>query len=319
MFTVSVVIPVFNCARYVGSAIESVLRQSFKPAEIIVVDDGSTDQSPEIIKSYPVSYVRKANGGPSSARNVGIRSCQGDYVAFLDADDVWLDGKLKTQVKALQRFPEAAFSFSTIWHFDDGKDTEPTQPYYSRELSKWISTRKTSDGSVFGNVYEVLLSSNCVDTCSVVAKRHALMEAGLFDESLTVGEDHELWLRLGRKHPAVFMLNPTSRYRVHSASLTGSLATRPDVFYRSTIRVLEKHLAMFPSHSVRKALSSARIGFALFHLKSGERSQARDLAVRSFRDSPNLLAVKVALEAAYPRLYALLANARHGRRALRHP
>ncbi len=129
---VSVIIPVFNGERFLARAIESALAQTSPPAEVIVVDDGSTDATPRIVEALPVAYLRQENQGPAAARNNGCAVASGDYLAFLDCDDVWLPAKLETQLIALQQDVTAGYARCFMRHvFEAG-----TQPaWFRREIS----------------------------------------------------------------------------------------------------------------------------------------------------------------------------------------
>jgi glycosyltransferase involved in cell wall biosynthesis len=108
---ISVIIPVYNGAAYLANATESALRQTLAPAEVIVVDDGSTDESAAVAAAFPgVHVLRQANAGPAAARNAGLAIARGSLLAFLDADDVWLPHKLATQVRYLHEYPEAGYA-----------------------------------------------------------------------------------------------------------------------------------------------------------------------------------------------------------------
>jgi glycosyltransferase involved in cell wall biosynthesis len=165
MNTVSVVIPAFNSAKYIGEAIQSVLEQTLVSFEVLVVDDGSTDDTAEVVQRYPVQYFRQENAGPSAARNTGMTKAKGEFVAFLDSDDLWLPQKLAVQLEAFKRHPDAGFSFSTVWNFYAGKNAKvSTEPYAPAQLKGWLRAR-TNDNSeeVFGSVYELLLRKNCAE------------------------------------------------------------------------------------------------------------------------------------------------------------
>ncbi|MFN8492866.1 MAG: glycosyltransferase family A protein [Caldilineaceae bacterium] len=114
---VSVIIPVYNGERYLSAAIESVLAQNYRPLEIIVVDDGSTDDSAAVAKRFPAHYVWQAQSGASAARNHGIALAQGEFLAFLDADDLWVEDKLQCQTQALATDPELAMVFGQVEQF----------------------------------------------------------------------------------------------------------------------------------------------------------------------------------------------------------
>jgi glycosyltransferase involved in cell wall biosynthesis len=117
---ISVIIPVYNAAPYIAEGIESVLSQSLLPDEVIVVDDGSTDDSAEVAKRFPVTLLQQENRGVSDARNLGVQHATGDYLAFLDADDIWLPTKLEDQLQALNEHPEAGFALGYMRHFFEG-------------------------------------------------------------------------------------------------------------------------------------------------------------------------------------------------------
>ncbi len=133
---VSVIIPVYNSARYLGEAIESVLAQTRPPDEVMVVDDGSTDDSAGVAQRYPVRLLRQANAGASVARNHGVEAASGSLLAFLDADDLWLPGKLAWQVEALRAEPELDAVLGHIQQFrspDVQAAAEDTAPFWAAQ------------------------------------------------------------------------------------------------------------------------------------------------------------------------------------------
>ena len=202
---VSVIIPAYNAAAYLGTAIDSVLAQTYKDYEIIVVDDGSTDNTREVVKKYkPVCrYVHQANAGPSAARNCGIASSSGDLIALLDADDAWLPGKLEMQVRRLLEKPKIGI-LDTAYYLCDSK----LQPI---RYQPPINVAENAIEDMFSNFKTPLTSS------VIIRKSHIEMIGG-FDQSLRVLEDHQLCLRLmevcafdSRPEPFVF-------YRVHAGN-----------------------------------------------------------------------------------------------------
>lgn len=307
--SVSVVIPAYRSA-FVGEALESVLRQTMPPAEIIVVDGSPETTLPQIERHIGrLRYIEQPPRGVSHARNAGILAAGGEYIALLDADDLWQPEKLSTQVALLRRFPEAGFCFSTTWNLVQGSDpTIPREPYRPAALQEWLSSNSQADGAVSGNVYELLLAANCVATSSVVAKKSAVLAIGLFDESVNNGEDYDLWLRLAGAYPAIYVCEPTSRYRVHEQGLSGSWNSRSELFYRANLRVLENHLAGRPSPVARRALARALADFAGFQLKQSRRAAAKETALRSLRLRPSRKAAQLFFEASCPRLYSAAAH-----------
>jgi glycosyltransferase involved in cell wall biosynthesis len=188
MPSVSVIIPTFNRSRWLIRAIRSVLNQTFRDYEVIVVDDGSSDDTYQaLIPSMPmIRYVRQqVNRGVSAARNSGIRRADAPWIAFLDSDDYWLEDKLSIQMEFLERNPGTlACQTEEIW-IRDGRRVNPRTRH-----------RKPS-GDIFAQSLKLCL----VSPSSVVLKRSLLNEIGLFDESLPAAEDYDLWLRISCRYP----------------------------------------------------------------------------------------------------------------------
>jgi glycosyltransferase involved in cell wall biosynthesis len=182
---VSVITPAYNVAWCVGRAIDSVLAQDYRSREVIVINDGSTDATRTVLQGYgaAITVIDQENRGMSAARNEGIRRACGTYVAFLDADDRWLPGKLSRQVELMRDRPEIGFCSTTV-RVEDGD---------GRLLNMW----RCPDGST--KILETLFAQNAAIAggCSAVVVRKDLLEhVGLFDESLRGFEDPDLWMRL---------------------------------------------------------------------------------------------------------------------------
>ena len=182
---VSVVMPAYNVAWCIGRAVASVLAQDFRACELIVVNDGSTDGTRALLEGYgaAITVINQENRGMSAARNAGIRRARGMYVAFLDADDWWLAGKLSRQVELMHGRPEIGFSSTTVRVEDDD----------GRLLNLW----RCPNGST--EILATLFAQNAAIAggCSaVMARRDLLDRVGLFDESLRGFEDPDLWMRL---------------------------------------------------------------------------------------------------------------------------
>jgi glycosyltransferase involved in cell wall biosynthesis len=185
---VSVVTPAYNVAWCVGRAVDSVLAQDFRACEVIVVNDGSTDGTRALLEGYgaAITVLNQDNHGMSAARNAGIRRARGTYVAFLDADDWWLPGKLSRQVNLMQRRPEIGFCSTTV-RVEDGD---------GRLLNFWRCPEGTHGNP---EMLETIFAENAAIAggCSAVMVRKALLDrVGLFDESLRGFEDPDLWMRL---------------------------------------------------------------------------------------------------------------------------
>ena len=184
---VSVVIPTYNRGWIVNEAIDSVLNQTFQQYELIVVDDGSTDDTKAILGEYGnrIRVIHQANRGVSAARNRGIRAAKEPLIAFLDSDDVWLSDKLSVQVAFFDRHPETLVcQTEEIW-IRNGVRVNPGKRHRKRS----------------GKIFEASLALCLVSPSAVMLRKDLFETIGLFDESLPACEDYDLWLRISVNHP----------------------------------------------------------------------------------------------------------------------
>jgi glycosyltransferase involved in cell wall biosynthesis len=181
---VSVIIPAYNCARWLGQAIDSVLGQTLRDLELLVIDDGSTDATGEVARAYGdrLRYARQENRGPAAARNHGMRLARGELIAFLDADDLWLPAKLERQAALLDRDPRVGVVYC------DGLFIDPD----GRPIENYVRQTPLHRGRVAIELF----CDHFLMTPAVVFRRVLLETAGAFDESLRVGEDYDFFLRL---------------------------------------------------------------------------------------------------------------------------
>lgn len=187
---VSVIIPVCNCATYLPNAIDSVLTQTFKDFEIIVVDDGSTDNTEEVVKKYglQVKYIYQENKGPSAARNRGIKESKGEYIAFLDSDDIWLPQKLELQMNEFLKSPSTGLVTCGRYNICANGVLQECLCDIG-----YLSRAKALDLILVKNIFRG-------GSSQVVIRRECLDKVGLFDEELHVAEDWDLWLKICRKY-----------------------------------------------------------------------------------------------------------------------
>lgn len=208
MLKVSVIIPCYNAEDFIKEAIESVLSQSFQNFEILVVDNNSKDQSKAIIESFQddrVKYLKQEIQGEAAARNKGIEEASGEYIAFLDADDLWKTNKLEEHIKIHDANPDYGLSYSNCDYMlkDDGT------------LHTMIRLGFT------GTVYYNLLAENFIITpSSVVVKKSVLDKVGNFNNTYINGTDYDMWLRIAKKHKIIFLEEPLSIYRQHDGQIT---------------------------------------------------------------------------------------------------
>ena len=219
---VSVVIPNYNGAQFLEACLRSVFEQSVANIEIIVVDDGSTDNSRELVTGLAASeprlrLIEKTNGGVASARNRGIREARAAWIAFLDSDDVWHPRKLEWQLSLLDTRSECALCFSafTFW---DASGCEADAQFAATVPP--TTSKAAIDEEFSGYIYHLLLRDVYVWTSTVLVSRAALDQVGHFREDLPIGEDYDLWLRLASKFTFCKLAAPVALYRQTGASLT---------------------------------------------------------------------------------------------------
>jgi glycosyltransferase involved in cell wall biosynthesis len=224
--TVTVVIPTFDRSGTIGRALDSVWAQTRAPNEIVVVDDGSTDDTGRSIeRDYPqVTYVYQSNAGVSSARNRGVSIASSEWIAFLDSDDAWEPEKLERQLEALEQYPEYP-----LCHTNE----------------KWIRNgRRVNEGRRHaksgGWIFQRCLPLCVVSPSAAVVRRSLLEELGGFDESLPVCEDYDMWLRISASYPVLFLDEAlTIKYGGHD----DQLSRRYWGMDRFRIRAIEKILS----------------------------------------------------------------------------
>ena len=204
---ISVIIPTFNRKETLKRAIQSVVMQSYTPYEIIVIDDGSDDGTKEWLKdNFPnVKYIYQMNSGVSSARNKGIKFARGDWIALLDSDDEWLPSKLKDQANEIESNPAAKFLHTNeIW------------------IRNGVRVNQMKKHKKYGGyIFEKCLDMCRISPSSVLIKKDIFDEIGMFDETLKVCEDYDLWLRFASKYPVHFLDQPLiKKYGGHSDQLS---------------------------------------------------------------------------------------------------
>jgi len=275
---VSVIIPVYNGEKYIAEAVESVLGQTFEDYELIVVDDGSTDNTKYVLLSYGnrLKYIYKPNGGCASARNAGIKEGKGKYFAFLDADDTWLPNKLEAQMNKFEVNPEIGLVFCDHCVFNENGIVYDS-----------VAKRR----SIYeGMVFERLWQNNFVGISGVVVKRECLNKVGLFDESRDIDavEDFNLLLRIARYYKFGFVNEVLFKYRLHGANMSLDF----EKMYIQDFRNFEKVIETFPELNlqnasfVRKGYSNYHFNFGLEYFVQNEFKRARKQFFASLRYVP---------------------------------
>jgi glycosyltransferase involved in cell wall biosynthesis len=229
---VSVVIPAYNTEAYLEECLESVRAQRGPfELEIVVVDDGSTDRSAEVASRHGgVRVLRQPNCGPAAARNRGIAATSGEFVAFLDADDLWPAAALAARLEVLQRHPEAGLVFGDCRQFEE----QSPWPRTLFDMGSW-GLSAWGDGGTVPDAYARLLEENFITTGSVVVRRRVLEEARGYAEDLRLVEDLDLWLRIARRHTIAWCARVCLLRRRHGAN-TSSDAEAMSLAYLEVLR-----------------------------------------------------------------------------------
>jgi len=206
---ISVIIPTHNRQNFLSRAIESVFSQTFCDFEMLIIDDGSTDQTKEAVKKYIVTqpdkikYFYQDNKGPSAARNKGIQQASGEYVAFLDDDDEWLPDKLECQITGFSKNKNIGLAYTDYYIITE--DLTAPHIHHCEEFNR----------AKFEKMFYV---KNLISTPTIMARKECFEKLGLFDEGLEVAEDWDMWLRLFKQYDFLHIPQPLVKVNVGSTS-----------------------------------------------------------------------------------------------------
>ncbi len=260
---VSVIIPTYNRAGLVTEAVDSVLKQTWTDFEIIVVDDGSSDESEDVLGRYGdrIRCFQTGHEGPSKARNFGAAQSSGPFLAFLDSDDVWEPNKLGIQMGFLAVHRE--IKMVCCGRYSLG---------HSRKR------RSSVRGDRWGDLFLMLFERSFVNTSSVVLDRACFLEVGAFDETIRTAEDYDLWLRVARRFPMAYLDSPLVAIRKHPDELSKNKVE----LRRNAIRVVERHFDphRVPRRKYRKRIADLHVYLGRGYLRIGDAREAR-LAFRN--------------------------------------
>jgi glycosyltransferase involved in cell wall biosynthesis len=281
---VSVIITTYNDTEYLKEAIESVLSQTYKDYEIIVVDDGSTVDPKPFLEDYRpfITYIRKKNGGVSSARNAGIKASHGKYLAFLDSDDLWLPEKLELQIIHFIKFPKIGLVYTDACSFD-GRGILRESKFHNNTIY---------DGPYDGMVFERLFSYNFVPFSSIVVRRCCLEKDKVvgFDEIRrdVIQDDFDFLLRLARYYPFGYVDRVLMKYRIHGSNLTSNF----EKLYTRDFATIDKTIKTFPELNlknagfVKKGIGRFQFNFGLENFELNSIRQARQCFISSILSYP---------------------------------
>lgn len=224
---VSIVIPIYNAEKFISGTIESVIAQTYPDWEIIAVNDGSTDKTPEILSKYKkglskkLQVITQENSGVSIARNKGISVARGKYVAFLDHDDLWMPEKLETQVKLLNSNKELGLVYTDSYVIDERGDVQKDT------LIKSIISKNILRIKVFrGNIFNELFCIDFIPLLAAMVRKEVFDKVGMFDTKYKISEDYDLFLKIAEIYPIDFVEQPLAKYRVHSGGGSKNIEIR---------------------------------------------------------------------------------------------
>jgi len=256
---VSVIIPCYNGEKFIAEAVESVLNQTYQNWELIIVNDGSTDSSEKIIKEFckkdkRVRYIKNnENKGIPATRNIGIKESNGEYIALLDQDDLWLPAKLEKQVKYFEIDKELKIGliFSDILWMREGKISRNSR--LSRKIFKNLDKLSCEE------VFEILFMNNFIPIISVLVRKQCFSTLGLFDEKLLGGaDDHDFVLRLASNFNLKYIEYPLAIRRIHKDNYS-----RMERFFKDEMIIIEKILKGNKKYSKLKRLKMANLYYAV--------------------------------------------------------
>jgi glycosyltransferase involved in cell wall biosynthesis len=266
---ISAVITAYNYAGFLPAALDSVLEQTRPADEIVVVDDGSTDDTALVVARYAgrgVRYVYKANGGAGAARNRGIRETSGDLVAFLDGDDRWVADKLSLQLAHLERNPDVGLVTGSEWQV------------YSSGVRPYLLRRPAVASADF---YPGILVENTVGNPSLtLIRRECFDKAGLFDENMPLGQDWDMWIRLAMACRVGVVDAPLILFNRHGGSLTANKVLER---YRSNLRIQRRYIRRVPDPLRRLRLFLSAYSMNFYYTAAALADSTQPPAVSSHR------------------------------------
>jgi glycosyltransferase involved in cell wall biosynthesis len=292
---VSAVTPTYNRAGYLAECIDSVLGQDFPGLEHVIVDDGSTDDTPRVLERYEgrVRAFRQENAGQSTAWNVAVEKARGEYVAFLDSDDAWLPGKLARQIPMLDADPGAGLLYAAVEYIDEKGERSPV--------------RQSRRGTPSGWILPHLLRHNVMNTGTVVVRRELLEKAGSFDSQYVSVNDWDMWLRVCIDTRVIHDPTPSCLMRRHADQIIAD----KEMMDESWVRLLENNLVrlegLAPQHLplARRKLARHYLRRARRAFREDRRQDARAELTRGLELDPSvrLSAVKLRVEGLMRRMF----------------
>lgn len=301
---ISVILPTYNRAKYIVDAIESVLNQTCRDIELIIVNDGSTDDTSQVIAPFlndgRIRYVVQENAGAASARNRGIALSTGRYVAFIDSDDIWKKDKLEIQLSIMNRLPEVALVCSDFSSRDDEGRVKPShiKSYFSvfddYDLGyQDVFGHTLEEGHIYwGKIYETMLFGNLILTSTCFCRRDVFNQMGVFDTRYETLEDYDLFLRITRQYDAAFVDKPLVCYRYSANQLSGEAffgklcLNLIEIFEKNVVSIDDKQFLMRNKKRIKRHRGMIHYQQAYFYFSHDKMASAANFYWKSIRHDP---------------------------------
>ncbi len=240
---VSVIMPAYNHARYIDKALQSIADQTHKNIELIVINDGSSDQTGPIISAFihdhpdmTIQYCEQQNKGVCQTLNTGLEKASGDYIALLASDDYWCPERLAVQLEFMENNKNIGMVFSDTWMFKEGSPESYRWSDYKSGLDKLFK-----NGIQNVDFYRILLTQPLIPALTVLIRKNVLADVGCFDESL-VYEDSDFWLRIAMLYPIAYLNRPLAFYRLHEANVSNNAG----FMLKGMVQTVKKHFLIGP-------------------------------------------------------------------------
>lgn len=270
---VSVIIPFYNGKEFIAQAVNSVLRQTYTSYEIIVVDDGSTDDSKKALEQFDgkIRYFYQQNQGISNARNKAVKEAKGEYIALLDQDDIWYPRRLEKQVKVMDENSDISIVYSDCHYINEKNEI----------LSQAFEVQKARSGRIFKD----LIIKNFIPIPTVLLRKRAVDEVGLFDKRYSFAEEYYLFLRIARIYHVSYIDEPLAGYRIHGKNLSKNT----EKSLKEDIMLKEEIIKNYPNDTapvlsrIEREIAELYYGLGRTYQKSKKYNLAKENLLKSIK------------------------------------
>lgn len=261
---VTVIIPAYNHEKYIEECLESVINQTYPNLEIIVINDGSKDNTDSIIrrfvalKSRNITYLSKENEGLCKTLNIGLEMTHGKYVSFIASDDAWLPSRIEEGVLFLESNRNIGMVFSDAFFTNFNEKSALKYSEYKPKIKKLFKNSIQNS-----NIYEAMLVENIVLALTVLIRKECIDNVGIFDESLEF-EDYDMWLRVTSKYPIAYIDKPLAFYRIHDSNISNS----SKIMLKGALQSIRKQYRTGPVVMKKSKLALLIVKFVLTAIKN---------------------------------------------------